>query len=216
MGKLAPEADCACAQLGMIGQRACQREVQRGALAGQQVAIDGLAHERVPERIAAALAPHHQHLLGQRLSQGRRERGIGDRADRGEQAFVDGPPGGRHQREQSPCGFGQALDSHEQQVAERHGQLRVTARGEQLLGVERVSLRALEQPRDEVRARPLPEDALDLLGQLFGGERRELHSAHPAHTRELGDEATHRVLSRKLVETKRGDRQDALPPCRSD
>ena len=108
------------------------------------------------------------------------------------------------------------LDSHEQQVAKRYGQLRVRARGEQLLGVKRVSLRALEQPRDQVRAWPLPEDALDLLGQLFGGERRKRQPAHAAHARELGDKATHRMLSRKLVETKRGDRQDALAPCRAN
>ena len=44
----------------------------------------------------------------------------------------------------------------------------------------------------------------------------QLEPAHASDARQLGDEASRRMVSGKLVETKRRDREDALTPRRPD
>jgi hypothetical protein len=51
----------------LVGQQPGQHAMQPGTLAGQQVGVDGLTEQRVPERIAVRTV-RDQQLLGDRLT----------------------------------------------------------------------------------------------------------------------------------------------------
>ncbi len=59
----------------IVGQQLGEPGVQPGAFARQQVGVDGLAEQGVPERIAM-VAVGHQQLVGDRLP----DRGVVDRS----------------------------------------------------------------------------------------------------------------------------------------
>ena len=148
--------------------------VQRAALARQQVAVDGLADQRVAERVRLARAGH-EHLVGDRLAQAR----AAARPRRGRTArrAARGASGARPRstRTTSCAAAGQPLDARDEQVAQRLGQLlaAVGGGGEQLLGVERVALAALEQAVGELVGRRRVEDRGDLRDQLVAAEALE-------------------------------------------
>ena len=142
-------------QPGIAVERLGVGGVQLHALAGQQVVVDGVAGERVPERVAAAAAVDQQqrgvHRLAQRLVQlARRHLG-----DRGEQPL--GHPAARRRR---PCAAaaaraGQPLRAGEQHVAQRRRQL-VLAAPSRTVRTSSSTKNALPSDRSKHAGRPAP------------------------------------------------------------
>jgi hypothetical protein len=128
--------------LGAPLQRAREREVQLGALAGQQVVDDDLAQQRVAERVAAFLVGDHE-LGGDGFAHRVAQRARVDPGGLGEDRVIQPPAGCEHP--QRLLGVrGQPLDPQHQRVAQgrRERAAPVRAGGEQFLGEQRVALRA--------------------------------------------------------------------------
>ena len=128
----------------LVGQQPGQHTVQPGTLAGQQVGVDGLAEQRVPERIAVRTV-RDQQLLGDRLTHcvlevGHRQPGSGL-----DQLVVGPPAGDRGHPQHALRRIGQPFHPVEQQRDQPGGKpvvLRgmVRRRGEQLFRVVGVAL----------------------------------------------------------------------------
>ena len=69
----------------------------------------------------------------------------------------------------------------------------------QLLGEQRVALRARPQPADEVALRRRPEDVGELLGELGLGERPQLDAPRARLALQLGQQRPQRVAAMQLV-----------------
>ena len=73
-----------------------QGGVQPGAFAGQQLAVDRLLYQRVPEGVGVLVGSDDQQLLVDRLPQASQQLGLAQRRHRGQQMFLHSPPGRRH------------------------------------------------------------------------------------------------------------------------
>ena len=122
------------------------------------------------------------------------------------------PPARREQPQHLLRLAAQPLDPQHQRVAQRRRQRAAAVRAgrEQLLGEQRVALRAREQPVEQVLARRLAEDVGELLGQLGARERRELDAAGARVALELGQQRAQRVAAVQLVGPVARDDQHAL------
>ena len=120
--------------------------MQPGALAGQQVAVDGLLQQGVPERVAAGRVGEQQ-LPADRLAQRLVERLLVEPGGRRQQLVVDPATGHARHPYDVLCGRRELLDPAEQDVGElaRHLGRGLGGGGQQLLGEEGVALGPLEQ-----------------------------------------------------------------------
>ena len=196
--------------LGPPLERARERQVQLGALAGQQVVDDDLAQERVPEQVEALLVGDDElrrDRLAQRLAQH-------PRIDAGcvGQDLVIEPPSGREQPQQLLRVLRQPLDPQHQRVAQRRRQRAAPVHPgrQQLLGEQRVALRAREQPVEQILARLGAEDVGELLGQLVARQPVQLDAAGARVALELGEQRPQRMAAVQLVRAVGGDDQHAL------
>ena len=207
-----------CGQLGLLLvvvhaprlERMRQRLVQLAALAREEVVVQRLAQQRVAEHQPVVLR-RDQHLLGDRLAQRRLQRLGIDAGDRADRRLVEPAAGG--DRARGPLGLGgQALDPQQERVAEalRRGAAAVHPRGQQLLGVQGISLAAGEQAVDERVVRRRAKDVGEHLGQLVAVERREFDPPHALEPLELGQQRAQRVAAMELVGAVRERRQHAL------
>ena len=198
------------ARLDAALERAGEREVQLGVLARQQVVVDDLAQQRVAEAVQAVLAGDDQ-VAGGGLAQRDAQVGRVELAGVGEQRVV-GPLGDREQPQDLLGGLGQALRAEHQRVAQRRRQrgAAVRARGDQLLGEQRVALRAAVQPVDQPGIGRLVEDVRQLGGELGAGERREVDAAVAGVALDLGQQRAQRMAAVHLVGAVGDDRQHAL------
>ena len=194
-------------------ERAGEREVQLRALAGQQVVGDDLAQQRVAEGVAALLVGDDE-LRGGGLPQRLAQRARIDPGGLGEHGVIE-PAAGGEQPQQLLGRTRQALDPQHQRVAQRRRQraAAVEAGRQQLLGEQRVALRAREQPAEQVLARGAAEDVGELLGQLGARQRVQLDAAGAGVALELGQQRPQRVAAVQLVGPVAGDDQHA-PRCR--
>ena len=201
--------------LGAPLERAREREVQLGALARQQVVDDDLAQQRVPERVAALLVGDHE-LGGDGLAHRVAQRARIDPGGLGEDRVIQ-PPAGREHAQRLLRVRGQPLDPQHQRVAQRRRERAAPVRPgrEQLLGEQRVALRAAEQPRQQVLAGRLAEDVVELLGELGARQRLELHPAGAGVALELGQQRAQRVAAVQLVRAVGRDDQHALAAQRA-
>ena len=187
-----------------------QPRVQRAALAGQQVAVDGLADERVAERVGLAGA-RHEHLVGDRLAQALQQVGLVELREGGEQLVAHRVLDADDTHDLLR-GLRQPLHARDEQVAQRLGQLVAAVGGgrEQLLGVERVALAALEQPVGELVGRRRVEDRGDLRDQLVAAEAREAEAVDAGRALELGQQRPQRMAAVQLVRAVGDDERERL------
>ena len=202
----APRAPSAAAALEGVRER----EVQRRALAGEQVVDDHLAQQRVAERVPALVVDHDDvagHRVAQRVAQLARLHA----ARVGDELVVE-PAAGGEEPQRLLRGLAEALDADHERVAQGRGQpaAPVEAGGEELLGEERVALAALEQAVDEVVRRRRAEDVLELLGQLVAVEAPQLDPPGAGRALELGEQRPQRVAAVQLVGAVGEDDEDGL------
>jgi hypothetical protein len=191
-------------------ERPCEREVQLGALARQQVVVHDLAQEGVAEGVLAVLG-HDDDVTRDGLAQGLAQHaGVQARGLR--QRGVVQPAPGREQPQDLLRGLGEGLDADHERIAQRRRQLAaaVEPRGEQLLGEQGVALAALVQAIDESVFGRAPEDVRQLLGQLRARQRRELDAPRSRAALELGEHRAQRVAAVQLVGAVGGHDERAL------
>ena len=181
--------------------------MQLGSLARQQIVGHDLPQERVTEGVEALLVGHHE-LRGDRLAD--RHARV-DVRSRGEDLVVQ-PPARGEQAEQLLRVGREPFDAQHQRVAQRRRQrpAAVHARRQQLLGKQRIALRAHEQAIEQVVAGRLAEDVAQLLGELLARQRMQLHPARAGIALELGEQRPQRVAAVQLVRAVAGDHEHAL------
>jgi hypothetical protein len=130
---------------GLGGQQAGVGGVQPHPLAREQVAVDRLLEQRMAERVAPGGGVAGQHPGADRLVQALLQVGLGPPGHAGEQP-VGHPAAGHRRHPQHLLGrLGQPLDPGQQHLGQGRRQLDMRVAGpggQQLLGVERVALRA--------------------------------------------------------------------------
>ncbi len=194
------------------GQVGGDRGVQPHRLAGEEVGQHGFAEQGVPEAVAAVVVDDEEVVvdgLGERpLDLLRRE--LDDRC----QPLVPHHAAGDGGHAQHLLRGGRSLlHPRHQDVGQRPRQcLVVHARGQQLLGEERIAL----GPGDDVVERALGEPA-DLSGEPLhqlphrgGGQGRELDALDPGQPDELGEQGPQRVPPVQVLGAVGGDHEDRL------
>ena len=197
-------------QLAALVDGLRQARVQRAALARQQVAVDGLADQRVAERVGLARAGH-DHLVRDRLAQAAQQVGLVEVRQRRQQPVAHRVLD-RDRAHDLLRGVGQPLHARDEQVAQRLGQLlaAVGGGGEQLLGVERVALAALEQAVGEVVGGRRVEDRGDLGGELVAAEALQPEPVDAGRALELGQQRPQRMAPVQLVGAVGDDQRQRL------
>ena len=205
--------DRVLAGLGDLGlERAGEREVQLGVLARQQVVVDDLAQQRVPELVATA-GVGDDHVGLRRLAHHRAQLGAAEATRVGEHVVREDARG-REQPQHLLRRLAQALDPHHQRVAQRRRQpaAAVEPRREQLLGEQRVALAAGVQALDQLVVGRPAEDVGEQLAQLVARQARELDPAGARVALELGQQRAQRVPAVQLVGAVGRDHEHALGP----
>ena len=112
----------------------------------------------------------------------------------------------------------QPLEAADHRVAQRGGQLApAVGRGrEQLLGVERVALRARVQAVGQVGVGLVVQDAGQLLGHLGAGEALERDPLDARGALELGEDGPKRVAAVQLVGAVGREHEERLGACVAD
>jgi hypothetical protein len=187
---------------GLGGQQAGAGGVQPHLLARQQVAVDRLLQQRVAERVAPGGGVGRQHPGADRLLQALLQLGLGLAGDAGQQP-VGHPAAHDRRHPQHPLGrLRQPLDPGQQHLGQGRRQLDPGVGGpggQQLLGVERVALRAGEDVLQPVRRQRSSGDRLQVLGQLDPGEGGQLQPLHRGQPDQLGQQRPQRVAAVQLV-----------------
>ena len=198
--------------LGLALERAGEREVQLGVLAGEQVVVHDLAQQRMAELVAAARVGH-DHVRLRRLADDRPQLGRAEPARLREHRVGQHAPRGEHAQHVLRR-IAQALDAHHQRVAQRGREpaAAVEPRGQQLLGEQRVALAARVQALDELVVGRAAENVLEQLRELVAGQPRQLDPARPRVALELGQQRAQRVASVQLVGAVGGDDEHPLGP----
>ena len=186
--------------------------VQGAALAREQVVVERLLDQGMPEAVGVPLLVGDQQVAGDRLAQ-QPEQPLLRHGGHGSQQLVVDLGAGRRGHPQHLLGLlGQGLHPGQQQVAQGRGQLgppRVG--GQQLLGEERVALRAGQDVGDQPRRGRVAEDPGHQTGQLGAGERVELQALGAAAPFHLGQERPQRVAGVQLVGAVGEDRDHPGP-----
>ena len=188
-------------ELGALLQRLGDPPVQRGVLAGEQVAVDRLADQRVAEGVHAVGAGD-QHLVGDGLARALHHVPGLEVAERLQQPVRDRPVEHGGRADHGLRRRSELLHAREQRVAQRLGQqpaVGVLARGEQLLRVEGVALGAAVEAVGELGRHPVLEDPLQLLDHLGVVEALERDALDARDALELGEQRPQRVAAVQLV-----------------
>jgi len=199
----------------LLGQQCAHRAVQPGPLARQQVPVDGLAQQGVPEDVALRAVGHEQ-LMRDGLPYGGLV--LGRRQARGgpDQLVVGLAAGHRRRAEYLLGGVGQLLHPVEQQRRQPGGQAVVRAipaegGGEQFLGVVGV---ALGPGHDVVQlggTDPALRGRRQVLGQGRGIQRGEADRDDAGQPEQLGHHRPERVPAVQVVGAVGADQRDPLP-----
>ena len=143
-------------------------------------------------------------------SASRRSVGVETRHGRHEQMVGGGLAG--EPADQLLRGRRQPLHAQHQRVAQRRRQRStpVESGGQDLLGVEGVSLAARVHALHELSLGAVTDDALELLAELLGREARQVDQAHVGVARQLGEQRPQRVAAVELVRAIGADHEQAL------
>jgi hypothetical protein len=181
--------------------------VEGDALAGEELLVHRFVQERVAERVAVPV--DHQDLTIGGLAETSGEPIVVDArrvGDRGEQAVRHPPAADRRDGDDASTVVGERGHPAEQQLVQGRGQPErwsgARERGE-LLGEERVALRARPHGADEGWVGRCADDVGELDRDLGAGERGQLDRRHIAPPPEVRDEVAEPVPGRELVAAER-------------
>jgi hypothetical protein len=170
-------------------------QMERGTLAGEQILVGHLPQQRMAED-EPAIAARLDHVAGDGLPEcfGR------GRRSQARQLGEEGLVAAAHDREhpQRPAGvLGEPLEAQHEGVPQRLRGCAATVEtgGQELLGVERVALRAREHPHQQLLAGCGAEDVGERLGEE-GGERPR-RAVRPV---QVLDDERHRARLTQLAE----------------
>ncbi len=170
-------------------ERPCVAHVHPTALAGQQLCVDGLSHERVPEVVFTTR--DHEDAGVDRLTEGDVELGGGQPGDLGQDVVVD-PAAARGQHPHHLLRPGaERLVPAEQQLSQGVGNRSPVAalhNADELLDEERDALAALEQCTRVVGAGCAAQELARLRAHLGGRKTRQHHPGRAPVALELGEE----------------------------
>ena len=156
--------------------------MQPRLLTGEQLAVGRFLQQRMPKRIGSTGAVGHQHAGADRLAQAPLKVGLGPSGGLGEQ-LVRHPPACHCRHPQYLLGrLRQPLDPGQHHISQggRQGDLGIAGPGgQQLLGVERVALRAGMNALHPDRRQSHPCDRLQVLGEFGPAERGKLNPLNP-------------------------------------
>ena len=162
-------------------QRVCVRDVQGHALARKHVVVDGVARQRVAERVARSRRPPAGGARPPRAGRpAARPRGPPRRPPAAAPARRSG---GGDRAQDPPDRLGhpfRAASSTSRSDGGRRSARRRPADPEHLLHEEGVAVGALEDAVDERGLGLGPQDRLELLGHLGAGEARQVEALHRA------------------------------------
>ncbi len=188
----------------LVGQQAGQRRVQPGPLAGQQVGVDRLAQQRVPEHVAL-LAVGGEQLVGHRLAdrllvlRSRQPR-------RGHDQLVVHPAAAHRGGAQRLLGGARQLlhPGHEQRGQAGRELLVAVRGGEQLLGVVGVALGPVHDGDQLGRVEHAPPAARlrergDVRRERRRVQRPEIDRGHVRQPEQLRDHRTQRVTAVQVI-----------------
>ena len=204
---------------GHASKQGRELPVQPGPLPWQQVAVDRLAQQRVPEGVAVG-AVRHQQLVRDRLPDRLVVGRVGQPGGGADQVVARPPPGHRRRPQHLLGGVRYPLDPGHQQRREPRGEPgpvpgavgRVRQRGQQLLGVVGVALGAGHDLVDGGgrQAAGCVGDGEQELGQGRRGERAELHRRHRGEPEQVRHDRPERVAAVQVVGPVGADDRDPL------
>ena len=178
----------------MIMQRADVRGVQSDPLARQQILIDGLGQQRMPERVRVGAITDQDEPLD-RVAQRQIELGRVQVGDLLQHLVADPAAGHGGRPDHLPCGRLELVQPQDQQVGKIIGNPAGDGPGgDQFLGEEGVSLGPVDHPGQLDVAQTVAQAGGELADRVVG-QRAELE---PLHRREL--------------DPARGDRAQWMPP----
>jgi hypothetical protein len=156
----------AAGEVGPRLQRGGEGGVHTRPLAGEELAVGGLAEERVAE--AVAVAHRDEHVLAHGVAQRVRQVGLGQAGGGREQFVVHVAPAGSGNAYDALRARVERVDAGQQHVAQRRRQPlgALPDRSDKLLGEERVALGARENGVEQRLGRGFAEDSRQLFARL--------------------------------------------------
>jgi hypothetical protein len=154
--------------------------VQLTSFTGQQVAINSLAEQRMPQLMPSSAVRTPQQPSRAQIPERLSHLVIRPVTQPHNRRFIQRPSGNRQRRENVSSGIVHLRHPRQQQRAQTCGQdagFAVRARGgNDLLGKKRIALRTGVSVVDQHRRRPRAEQQRDLLGGLLNRQWRQLQS----------------------------------------
>ena len=184
-------------EVGVGGQDGGGRLVQPLALAGEQLVVDGFAHQGVPE--AAPVASLHQDVVGDGLAQRFAHLDEWTSGHRRQQPIVDRAARRGGLAEHGLGRLGQPSDAGKDGVSNGVGGTRTRPDCEQLFGVERVALGTDQHVVDDRVGRHSTGDAGQQHGELTAGHPRDPDVLHGGAAGQLAQQRSHRVATMDVV-----------------
>ena len=183
------------------------------ALSRQQRRVCRLGDEGVTEPVAPRRAVGDEQPVVDRLAQRLDDLLLAERHGGGQDRRRHRAPRGGREADDRPRRRVQALEVREQRVLEQLGELGLVAqrRGDQLLGEERVALRAGADRLDQLGAQRAVALAGDERRELVPRERSELHRERDPAAPQPGGQPVHRVvLAHRVLPPRRDDEHAAV------
>jgi hypothetical protein len=185
--------------------------VQLLALAWEELASSGLAHQRVAEAVGASVGLGNEQPLPDRLAEGRQEASLGQLGDRREELVIDAAADGRGRADDLLGGRIESCEMADEDVAQRgRDRVVVLGGGQQLLGDERVAIRPGEDPLGHVALRRGAQDVGQELAQVARPEAREVDPLYPAGAADPRQPGPQPLVALGLVVAEGGDDERAL------
>ncbi len=182
-------------------ERLAEGGVQTGALAGEQVVVDRLAEQGVPERVGRAAGPGEDVGLDGAAQRGL-EVGGAEAGHRREQLVGDLPAGDARDPDHLAGAVVEPVEVHQQHVGELGGHVSPGGPGgaDQLLDEERVALGAVDDLGDaRLGDRRVLVDRVDQQAHVGVGEGVDLDPLDPTQASPLGDLRAQRVPAVEVV-----------------